>query len=148
MGRPSGSLTENVRKVPCQNSSCKFSLFIQFGNPDCWEINTCSSGKGGQHELLPTHLRAFSLFSPFLIPLFCFAPSVKCSRFPAQSFFGCRSNPSSVYGFSRSHYSQWACKDSQIKVKKTFWWVREIERAREVSQIKQLQPRKLISGIF
>lgn len=80
--------------------------FIRFGNPDCREINACSSGKGGQHELLPTHLRAFSLFSPFLIPLFCFAPSVKCSRFPARSFFDCRSNPSSVYGFSRSHYSQ------------------------------------------
>lgn len=86
MGHPSGSLTETSGNFRAKFHPANFPPFIQFGNPDCREINACSSGKGGQHELLPTHLRAFSL-SPLFDSLILFHAVREMQPIPSSEFF-------------------------------------------------------------
>lgn len=70
----------------------------------------------GEGKPLAKPSEIFLLLS--LLFRFCLCPP----PIPRPEFFGSASNPRRPHGFSRSHYSQWGCKDFQIKVKDFSLW--------------------------
>lgn len=88
------------------------------GISDVGEINAGMEAGGGRGDCKPLAKPSEIFLLLSLLFRFCLCPL----SIPRPEFFGSASNPRRPHGFSRSHYSQWGCKDFQIKVKEFSLW--------------------------